>query len=514
MATVVQLNGRVGSIVPVDILWTKESGPSTAVFADATDPDTTVTLGAADGTYVLKLTATTEDNLTSSDTMEIYTAANVAPVADAGADFTTFPNTSFLLQGSATDDEWPVPHSLTYTWSKVSGTGTVTFSPTTDGGVTSNVANPTCTISAAGAFVLRLTVSDSLLQDTDDVAVTVSAAPGTMYAEATPDNTPGGVALTEVEYMVDLSALDATWWTNMISATGDDIRVATAAGVLLPFDKMSVDKVAKTGFLIYKRNVSAGGAGVIVRIYNGLSIAALPDSDPNGRYAAYNANSLGFWPGGGGTSTDRTINGNDLTVVGSPVVTFPGGPVGNAYTTFGTGKYSYRFLGAGITSGSFTYCSAFSTNLSGSQVAELGGVVRTQAASSNNANNNAYVQGIFNSTQKCRIGKNYGPGLFSDAEVTAGSATWRLYAGTFPVSTGTITAVTLSGTGTDSSGNMTGPLDMLIVGARPRLSPTDFSQAVSQTLTSLYAANMGTAWLTYRGQMLDQATFWTTWVTV
>ncbi len=52
---------------------------------------------------------------------------NQAPVVNAGLPVTvTFPNTA-VLSGSATDDGLPRPSTLTYTWSMLSGPGTVTF---------------------------------------------------------------------------------------------------------------------------------------------------------------------------------------------------------------------------------------------------------------------------------------------------------------------------------------------------------------------------------------------------
>lgn len=503
MATVVTLNGRVDSIVPVDILWTQVSGPAIIGFADATDPDTTVTLANSDGTTVLRLTATTEDGLTSSDTVSIYAAANVAPTPSAGADSTQFPNTIFQLAGSATDDEWPSPHTLTYAWTVQAGTAAnVTIH-------TPTASNSNVTITTAGSYTLRLTVSDGTLSAFDDVVITVSADPGTKYATATPDATPGSVTLGDMEYRVDLSLLDATWWNNMSSPTGADIRVTTAAKVGLPFDVINCVRGsgAGTGLLVYKRTVT--GAGAAVRIYNGLSIPALAATDPNGQYNAYMSNIIGFWPGGGGN--DRTINANHLTMVGSPAS--GAGPIGATSTTYGTGKYGQKLLFTGL-SGTVTYAACFSTNLSGSQIAELGGVVRTQGATSNSTNNRFYVQGIFASAaQQCETTK-IAASVSSDARTAAGSTTWRLYSGICPVGSGDMYAVSVPGSDVQSTAAATGEFDCVVVGARPRLSPNVFSQAVPQTLTVLYNTNMSVAWLQYTGQMLDQATFWNGWTTV
>ena len=87
------------------------------------------------------------------------------------ADFSVAENVSVALAGSSTDDGLPSPPAtVTTTWSKVSGPGNVTFT---------NSASPTSTVTidTAGTYVLRLTADDSALTDTDDVTVTVTAAP-------------------------------------------------------------------------------------------------------------------------------------------------------------------------------------------------------------------------------------------------------------------------------------------------------------------------------------------------
>jgi K319-like protein len=95
------------------------------------------------------------------------TMTNSAPTVNAGADRTIALNAVADLNGSVTDDGLPdPPGTVTSLWSKVSGSGTVTF-----GDVAS--ATTTASFSATGTYVLRLTASDSEAQGTDDVTVTV-----------------------------------------------------------------------------------------------------------------------------------------------------------------------------------------------------------------------------------------------------------------------------------------------------------------------------------------------------
>ena len=73
------------------------------------------------------------------------------------------------LNGIVTDDGLPAGGSLTTTWSKVSGPGTVTFA-------NANAASTSATFAEAGVYVLRLTANDYELSTSDELTVTVEAA--------------------------------------------------------------------------------------------------------------------------------------------------------------------------------------------------------------------------------------------------------------------------------------------------------------------------------------------------
>ena len=93
---------------------------------------------------------------------------NQSPTAFAGADQTISLPAAATLSGTASDDGLPIPPSLlTFAWSKISGPGTVTFA-------NASALNTTASFSAAGTYVLRLTVTDSALAASDDLTVTVN----------------------------------------------------------------------------------------------------------------------------------------------------------------------------------------------------------------------------------------------------------------------------------------------------------------------------------------------------
>lgn len=94
--------------------------------------------------------------------------SNLAPSVNAGTDQTITLPASASLDGTVTDDGEPnPPGSVTTTWSKITGPGTVTFGNT-------SLVDTTASFSSSGTYVLRLTADDSDLVTTDDVTITVA----------------------------------------------------------------------------------------------------------------------------------------------------------------------------------------------------------------------------------------------------------------------------------------------------------------------------------------------------
>jgi hypothetical protein len=94
---------------------------------------------------------------------------NQAPQVSAGAaQSVTLPGKA-ILDGSVSDDGLPT-NTLTITWSKVSGPGTVTFDAP-------NQAATAASFSLAGSYVLQLSASDGVLTTNSTVTVTGTADP-------------------------------------------------------------------------------------------------------------------------------------------------------------------------------------------------------------------------------------------------------------------------------------------------------------------------------------------------
>src|SRR6185295_6354594 len=126
--------------------WSKVTGPGTVTFGNASARATTASFSAA-GSYTLRLTAT-DSALSAADDIVVTVNAtpNLPPTVNAGPDQTITLPAVANLSGTASDDGLPnPPATLTTTWSKVTGPGTVTF-----GNV--SALSTTASFSAAGSY--------------------------------------------------------------------------------------------------------------------------------------------------------------------------------------------------------------------------------------------------------------------------------------------------------------------------------------------------------------------------
>jgi hypothetical protein len=136
---------------------------------------------------------------------------NQAPTPNAGPDQSiTLPNAA-NLSGSATDDGLPVGSSISYTWSKASGPGTVTFG-------NPNAAQTTASFSSAGTYYMRLTASDSQLSGADDIIVTVNPNNQPPTISDIPNQTTiSGVVLGPIGFTIgdlDTPVANLTLWAG------------------------------------------------------------------------------------------------------------------------------------------------------------------------------------------------------------------------------------------------------------------------------------------------------------
>jgi hypothetical protein len=156
----------------VDISWALLSGPLTGVMDSPNSPTSAFSYSEV-GTYVWQLTADDGfDNRADTVTVNVSVSSNNPPVVNAGPDQTVVlpylaPSISVPIDASATDD---VAVS-SVTWTKVSGPGTVVFTPN------ANTIDVTAKFNSPGVYTLRLTAVDgSSISAHDDVVIIVQDA--------------------------------------------------------------------------------------------------------------------------------------------------------------------------------------------------------------------------------------------------------------------------------------------------------------------------------------------------
>jgi hypothetical protein len=156
--------------------WSLVAGPGAVTFMPPDAAQTTAAFPAA-GSYRLRLTADDSALQASDEVVVVVSAANAAPVVDAGPDQAiALPTTTATLTGVVSDDGRPGP-TLSVAWSFVEGPGTVTFSAP-------NQAVTLATFGAIGQYRLRLSASDGQFTVADDVRVTLDAEPPPFVAIA------------------------------------------------------------------------------------------------------------------------------------------------------------------------------------------------------------------------------------------------------------------------------------------------------------------------------------------
>ncbi|MGV3642106.1 MAG: PKD domain-containing protein, partial [Adhaeribacter sp.] len=186
----------------------------------------TFTVSVTDGTLDLSFSAATAIggvNRPSLAALEVIpsTGGNLAPTANAGEDkIITLPVSGLVLEGSGSDADGSIS---TFAWTQVSGPSTALFSST-------SVDRPTLSGLAAGTYVFSLAVTDDQLATSaaDQVVVTVNPDPNAPVVAATYRINAGG---SQVNNSIGTFAADAYFSpapgytfsvTSPIAATGND----------------------------------------------------------------------------------------------------------------------------------------------------------------------------------------------------------------------------------------------------------------------------------------------------
>ena len=159
-ANSVTLNGNGtdtdGTIV--SYLWTRISGPATALIADANQAQTAVN-NLEEGVYSFELTVTDNQGAIAKDIVVVTVNSatppppvNEAPVANAGADQNiTLPVNTVTLNGSGTDSDGTV---ASYLWTRITGSATAIIAD-------ANQAQTAVNNLEEGIYSFELTITDN-----------------------------------------------------------------------------------------------------------------------------------------------------------------------------------------------------------------------------------------------------------------------------------------------------------------------------------------------------------------
>ncbi len=223
----------------VTTTWLKVSGPGTVTFTSANALQTKVSFSQV-GVYVLRLTATDSIATANDDVTITVSAVNQAPTVNAGATQTISFPASATLAATVNDDGLPNPPALvTTTWSKVSGSGTVTFT-------NASAVNTTVSFSQVGVYVLRLTAFDGEYTTVGNVTITVTSPNQPPIVNAGPDRPAfltTGITLTGTitdDGLPNPPALVTTTWSKISGPGTVTFTDANALQTKVSFSEIGV----------------------------------------------------------------------------------------------------------------------------------------------------------------------------------------------------------------------------------------------------------------------------------
>ena len=196
---------------PMTYSWKMVSGPGTVTFGSATALSTTIS-ASKDGVYSISFTATDAAGNSASDTMTLVRDTTL-PVVGALANQTK--NAQFTQTATATD-----ANSMTYSWSMVSGPGTITFgSPT--------AISTTISASADGIYTISFTATDAAGNAvTKTMTLTWDTTPPVVSAGA---DKSAKAKFTQAATATDTNAMTYLW--SVVSGpTGGTVAFGTVTG--------------------------------------------------------------------------------------------------------------------------------------------------------------------------------------------------------------------------------------------------------------------------------------------
>lgn len=328
------------------------------------------------------------------------------------------------------------------------------------------------------------------------------------YSQATPDDPC--TTLTDTTMIIDLSGMPASWWA-IVKPDGRDIRATDTTNTPLPLDLITFSYGSQTGLATVKITQTIPARPV--RLWAGAEVGAPTVSSTYGGQNAYDANTIGFWPSGGGA--DRTGNANDFTMTGAtdgdstgPLGSSPATDYGGNTNWYGVANNANVPAASPITLMLLGRRADATTTSRGAF-----GVHKAGASPTTNA---------FLSPNRKTTGSN---GAASQITVTvSGTGTesaesdegttpyaWHHYAGVAASAASRSAYIDGGGKQSDTDTLTLADLDEIVIGkgSRSALSSNSFQGILA--LASLHDTARSDCWISYQADMLDQATFWNGW---
>ncbi|HEX3030365.1 MAG TPA: M6 family metalloprotease domain-containing protein [Clostridia bacterium] len=224
---------------------------------------------------------------------------NQAPVVEAGNNQKITLPAATNLSGTVTDDGKP-NNTITTTWTKDSGSGTVTFG-------NASAKATTVSFSEAGTYVLRLTASDGALSSYDIVTITVKPA-GTpdydVYYKF--DETSGTTAADSSGNGKNATLRGTISWVagksgNAVSLDGSSGYASLPAGVVSSLDDFTITAWVKLNRISSWIRVFDFGTGTTTNMYLTASNGSVP----------------WFAITTGGNGSEQRINGTSALITGT-----------------------------------------------------------------------------------------------------------------------------------------------------------------------------------------------------
>ncbi len=155
---------------------------------------------------------------------------NKAPIVSTGT-IAANSLSPVTLAGSVTDDNFPAPPSLTTSWSRVSGPGSVTFG-------NASLPATTATVGAIGTYVLRLRANDSSAETFRDIAFNGFLKPYDIWAWQ-----QFGANWTNPAFADDQTDSDHDGWSNLAEyALGTNPNLANASPLTTDVEQIASAK--------------------------------------------------------------------------------------------------------------------------------------------------------------------------------------------------------------------------------------------------------------------------------